>query len=46
MATTQARTSQTKAELHEMLAEAVRNTEADNKRMQQQAKRNRAAKAA
>ena len=34
----------TKAELHEMLAEAVRNTQAENKRLQQ-AKRDRGKKA-
>ena len=38
--------AKTKAELREMLAEAVRNTQAENKRQQQQAKRDRAAKAA
>jgi hypothetical protein len=33
----------TKAELREMLAEAVRNSQAENKRLQQQAKRVKAA---
>jgi len=42
MATTQAGTRETKAELREMLAEAVRNTQAENKRLQH-AKRVKAA---
>ena len=37
--------AKTKAELREMLAEAVRNTQAENKRLQR-AKRDRAEKAA
>ena len=37
--------AKTKAELREMLAEAVRNSQAENERLQQ-AKRDRAAKAA
>jgi len=42
MATTQARTPKTKVELREMLAEAVRNTQVENQRLQQ-AKRVKAA---
>jgi hypothetical protein len=38
--------AKTKVELREMLAEAVRNSQAENQRLQQQAKRDRAAKAA
>ena len=42
MATTQARTPKTKVEPREMLAEAVRNTQVENQRLQQ-AKRVKAA---
>jgi hypothetical protein len=38
--------AKTKAELREMLTEAVRNTQAENKRLQQAAKKDRGNKAA